>query len=724
MNWLIAIAGTLNFYLGLSVLLKIKKGDNKKGDKISNLYFAFFTLLTSIVCIFDFIFRYIPTQDIVKWSYAFAALLPAAAILWIDKLCKIKFSPFYKFLIIFPALTLFFLSVTTKLIIEEVHHITFLGYKGETGMLFPYYTNYVSIMIVITIFILYRQIKKASSYKKNQLKYILLGIITYSFSATYFSLILPTFFEYYGLTLLDAPSSLFFVGFSTYSIVKHRLMGIKFIINRIVLHFIIAIFSYIFFYIVILIETNLWGSVYDINSLVVGTIIAIIYSAILIPLIRITEKTGDHFLFRGVNPRKRIKKILIKLNNAIELGDIYKILTFEFNKILGIEKKNVSLMIFEKYSKKNGVKLLDKACLNKKNITTNSSLILKEILKKKTNLVAEELNSEYDKSLIQELKSINAKIILPLQVRTKLLGIIILGPKKNHEALSKEDFEFLEIVKAQAASSIDNALLYRKVKRFNQTLQKKVNQQTQKLINQNKHLEQLLQIRGDFLNIASHQLRTPVTVIKGMSDMLLKGRVPKNKREEFLEGISSKAQKLSEIIHDILSASEMDNQEFKIKLEPLNITAMVKKVMEDKKDNIIGKNLKLIPKLPSKNLYALANDRFLYQAIGNLINNAIRYTPAKGKITVELKEEKENLLIKITDTGIGIPKEEIPKLFDKFVRAPNAVKHYTDGSGLGLFIVKRIIDAHQGAKVFIEKSTPGKGTTVTINLPKVEKKTN
>jgi signal transduction histidine kinase len=144
-------------------------------------------------------------------------------------------------------------------------------------------------------------------------------------------------------------------------------------------------------------------------------------------------------------------------------------------------------------------------------------------------------------------------------------------------------------------------------------------------------------------------------------------------------------------------------------------------MVEEKQLEAKDKKIKLKLDIPKQLPLVLASERYLEQAIVNLINNALVYTE-KGSVTVKASKEKETVLIQIIDTGIGISKKDAARLFDKFVRARNATSTYTDGTGLGLFITKKIIDGHKNAKVWIEKTQLGKGTTFTISLPSVKQK--
>jgi len=201
-------------------------------------------------------------------------------------------------------------------------------------------------------------------------------------------------------------------------------------------------------------------------------------------------------------------------------------------------------------------------------------------------------------------------------------------------------------------------------------------------------------------------------------------KLPKAERKKFFHNIAVKADKLNSIISDILRASEMDTDEFRMDdatAKPEQIEDIIKSVHEQLHGQAETRNLQLIMETPKQKLpKVMTSGEFLEQAIFNLVDNAIKYTK-QGYVKVVLSQDGGNVIIKVQDSGIGIPEKDKKKVFDKFARGANAVDMYTDGSGLGLFIVKKIVEAHKGGQVSVQ-SQEGKGTTFTISLPAVSDK--
>jgi two-component system phosphate regulon sensor histidine kinase PhoR len=192
--------------------------------------------------------------------------------------------------------------------------------------------------------------------------------------------------------------------------------------------------------------------------------------------------------------------------------------------------------------------------------------------------------------------------------------------------------------------------------------------------------------------------------------------LPKDKQMKFIENAFLKGRKLSAVIDDILDASDLDEKGLDLKnsLTDIDLSELLKNIVNYSKMEAEGK--KIIIKIEIGDSIIVKGDKkYLEQAVCNIIDNAIKYTPAGKSIEIKLKQEGNKAILTVKDEGIGIPKKEQASLFKKFSRATNAKEMHTDGSGLGLFIVKNIIEAHPEGKIWFE-SEESKGTTFYIQL--------
>ncbi|MEK7664752.1 MAG: hypothetical protein AAB361_01275, partial [Patescibacteria group bacterium] len=224
-DWIILLAGVLNLLISWLVWKSNPK------EKI-NIFFGIFGFVTFLQILFDFIFRFFTTLFILRCSYAFAALIPLTASLWIFEICNFHIKKkWLKFLFFLPGLVFFIITFIDGLMVKEIKGLSILGYQGTLGFLFPAYIFYFVIYVTFFVVLLYynqRISEKAGDFlRRTQLNYILCGMLLYSGFATVFSLVLPTFFNVYDFTLLDAPSFIFFIGFTGYAITKHHLFDVR-----------------------------------------------------------------------------------------------------------------------------------------------------------------------------------------------------------------------------------------------------------------------------------------------------------------------------------------------------------------------------------------------------------------------------------------------------------------------------------------------------------------
>lgn len=219
--------------------------------------------------------------------------------------------------------------------------------------------------------------------------------------------------------------------------------------------------------------------------------------------------------------------------------------------------------------------------------------------------------------------------------------------------------------------------------------------------------------RNDFLAAVSHELRTPLTYIKGYSDILMKGMY-KNSEEQkqYLQIINNEAKRISILVNDLFEMSKLQVNEFVLDREYSNLNQVIEKVIINLQPEILKKGLKITANLHEIPLISVDPKR-MEQVLYNLVENAMKYTQ-QGEIFISSYNEKGLIKIIIKDTGIGIPKEVLTKIFDRFYRIEQSRARKTGGTGLGLYVVKQIVEAHEG-EITVE-SVENIGSTFTISL--------
>lgn len=302
--------------------------------------------------------------------------------------------------------------------------------------------------------------------------------------------------------------------------------------------------------------------------------------------------------------------------------------------------------------------------------------------------------------------------------KTEFQGYLIVGPRKSGIAFSSNDLQNLETVASELSIAIQNALHYEEIEQFNVTLQQKVDEATRKLKATNEKLKKMDETKDEFISMASHQLRTPLTSVKGYVSMVLDGDVgPINEQQRELLGQSfNSSQRMANLISDLLNLSRINTGKFVIENAPVYLPKIIESELQQLREMAQAKNVELVVETPPTFPTLMLDENKMHQVIMNLIDNAIYYTPAGGKVTVQLAETPAAVEFRVIDTGIGVPRDVQHYLFSKMFRAENAQRARPDGTGLGLFLVKKVIVSQGGAIIF--DSVENKGSTFGFHFSK------
>lgn len=665
------------------------------------------------------------------------------------------------FLIVFYALTGFFLFLnifTDYFISEHRIYIAFDNFYYIQNSLF--YTLFIVLFIASALFSILKlkqAYPKKDSVVRSQIKYLFWAfLVGFAGGAT-------SFFPVYGIRIYPVWNVAIFVSalMVSYAILRYRLMDIRIIARSVFMYVLVAGFAYGAFYFVTWLYNTLFGSVYSDGAYILGTIIALIFALVFVKLDKVIKTIANKYLFTNLyNYQNAISNLSDNLNNYIDLQKIVSLITDTIIQTMKLNRAGVLLVNQKKkpihyqiakvigFNEKNGISLVQDNFLTKHLEKTQRPLVRDELFF----LSRDAQNSKDRESFIQlsnNMEHIEASLCLPLISNRKLIGIIVLGAKVSGDAYTKEDLDLLNTLSKQAGIAVENAILYEETQKFNKRLKTEVEKATAEIqtgkaqvesaleIEKQAHeeLQHLNQAKSEFLNLASHQLRTPTSVIKGVASMMKEGSfegLPKDKKKTFIEGLYEKSLKLEDIINDILNASEMTSAKFKVNPEQSKLEdpeALISEIIKGFEPKLIERQIELNVDIKDKSLPKIfCQKEFLKEALSNLIENAIKYTPSaksdkysrdtretKAQINVSLYKQDDSIVFRVQDNGIGIPKEEIPNLFKKFQRGSNARNMYTDGSGLGLYIVKEIIEGH-GGKVWAE-SEIGKGSNFFASLP-------
>jgi len=224
-------------------------------------------------------------------------------------------------------------------------------------------------------------------------------------------------------------------------------------------------------------------------------------------------------------------------------------------------------------------------------------------------------------------------------------------------------------------------------------------------------------MKTEFVSLTAHQLRTPLSMVKWSISMLIKGDFGKlaQKQNEVVKNIFQSNEKLISLVSDLLDVAHIEEGKYLYKTDTADIREIIALVINNCEDEIKTKKIKISFEKPDNFPQIILDAEKIKLVIQNFIENAIKYSPEKGKIIISLKNDEKHIELKVQDFGIGIPKSQQNKVFMEFFRGSNAVKQNTTGSGLGLFLSKNIIEAH-GGKIWFE-SEENVGTNFYFSLP-------
>ncbi|HBB65350.1 MAG TPA: hypothetical protein DCZ84_01765 [Candidatus Vogelbacteria bacterium] len=319
-----------------------------------------------------------------------------------------------------------------------------------------------------------------------------------------------------------------------------------------------------------------------------------------------------------------------------------------------------------------------------------------------TSHLCEIWDKEIDKETLQKLQDqshIVTTLVFPLSIEERVLGVIVLCLNREYDSLDEFEKEAITSFINVIAVALDKSILYQQIQAANLKLKELDKQKT------------------EFVSIASHQLRSPLTAIKGYSSMMLEGTYGElgEKIKQPIQNIYDSSQRLVTIIEDFLNITRIELGRMKYEFVTLNFKELAEKVVNDQQSAAKQKGVVLNYHAEGGKYTINADPGKINQVISNLIDNAIKYTPA-GAVDVTVNDGKGVVRLAVKDSGVGIPAEVMSKLFEKFVRADDAGKINYAGTGLGLYVAKQMVEAHKG-KIWAESEGAGKGSTFIVELP-------
>ncbi len=708
-----------NIALGALILLR------NTSDK-SNVFFALFAFAAGLWTLGLAGFEFADSDTTaLRWAqlyYLAAAIIPLAfagfSLFFTGVVKKIK--PVHIWLAM-PTL----LISTMILFFPELlgDQIVYRDWGKEVILNWVGYSLYTIYFVVLTLFafiVLVRGYIGSSGLKRYYYQYLFSGFVLAFGVGMLFNLILPAFGNYQYIWV-GPLSTLFYTSFVTYAIVKHRLFDIKLVIARSVAYALsiaslIITYSLLSFFVLSRfteIDINRSSESYWLN---IGLLVLV---AATFPYIkhffdRITNKIFYRDTYETSAFLDKLNQVLISevsLNTLLvhSATTIAENLKSEFGQFaVGVSDKQEWRYAGTHHSKKLEA------------LTTESKQAKLQELPWKV-VITDQLDDRYQ-SLKKILQNNNVAILIQLAVhpddKSKNTSMLALGPRKSGNPYSKQDIRLLEIITSELVIAIENSLRYEEIAKFNETLKGEVDDATKQLRRTNEKLKAMDETKDEFISMASHQLRTPLTSVKGYLSMVIEGDAGElnEQQEKLLKQAFFSSQRMVYLISDLLNVSRLRTGKFLIEPSETSLPDIIEGELDQLRETAEVRGLTLKFDRPDNFPVVMLDETKIRQVIMNFLDNAIYYSTAGGDVVVELENRPKTIELRIIDSGIGVPRSQQHQLFSKFYRAENARRARPDGTGLGLFMAKKVVIAHGGAIIF--KSVEGSGSTFGFVFPR------
>lgn len=353
--------------------------------------------------------------------------------------------------------------------------------------------------------------------------------------------------------------------------------------------------------------------------------------------------------------------------------------------------------------------------LNHKQLPKNDALQLNINTKNNDNVIIASLLNDSDPTR-RLMLSHRIELVLPLLRGGEVIGYLCLGDHLT-SSYTPRDIKVLNTISNELIIAIKNALAVQEIREFNETLKQRIANATKELRTSNSMLRRLDKAKDEFVSMASHQLRTPLTSVKGYISMVLDGdagQVSSSQRQLLDEAFNS-SERMVRLINDFLNVSRIQTGKFIIDKHPIDMSQLIEQEIDSLQSSAIVHNMKFIYNPPKNFPMVDIDEGKIRQVVMNFADNAIYYSNDNSDININLSVDSDNIVFTIKDTGIGVPAAEQDELFTKFYRASNAKKQRPDGTGVGLYLAKKIINAHKGKVIF--ESAQDKGSTFGFSIP-------
>lgn len=581
----------------------------------------------------------------------------------------------------------------------------------EPSYAYPIFLIFVGVSIVSGFVLLVLKYRTSRGLIKNQIMLVLLGLLFTTVILVTTNLILPNITEVTpAITRLGIYSTIFMIAFDTVAIVRHSLFDIRAAVTRSVAYVLsVAVIGSVYGFVAFRLANVFIQHSTVLQQQTFYILLAVVLAFTFAPLLRFFEKLSNFIFYKDrYDPQELVTNIGRTLASEIELDALCQKVIHELTNSLKIDKAEIVVFNHQNVLYRNNAFTYEHHEIVERDLRKLGRLVI----------VADDMSGGERKQIMQKY---GVSVSFALRTSEQFLGYLLLGEKKSGDVYNTQDLQTLKIIANELSVGIQNAKAFAEIQAFNQTLQAKVNDATKRLRHANEELKELDQAKDEFISIASHQLRTPLTTIKGYASMIDEGDFGKlsSKTKEPLKEILDGSERMNRLVGDLLNVSRIQAGKFFIDATEVDMPELVASEVKQLEQLAKAKKVELAYIEPKVKISPMMLDlNKTQQAAMNLIDNAIHYSAPPsggGHVQVSLEVHGNEVVFLVRDDGIGVPKDKQSKLFTKMFRADNAKEVRPDGTGLGLYLVKRVVEDQGGQIVFA--SEPGKGSTFGFRLP-------
>lgn len=604
-------------------------------------------------------------------------------------------------------------SITLVTMFVTLTPLVFSGVEIEAGNISPIPGPGMILFIIVAIgfdiaaiYLLIKKYLQSTGVVKQQLLFILIGVLLTITLIVLTNFILVIVFKTSQFVSLGYLFTLIFLGTTAYSIMRHKLLDIRLLVARTVSFTLVTAIIILVSAIGLFAFTQVLPPKFSTATFI---ILAVILAYSFNPIQKLIEKLTKNVFYKNpYSSEELLEKLAEDMRSTLSRGTLANTILNELHHTMHVDQ--AVFLISDDKNKSYHYYHIDH--MQKPEFSENQIHNLTKQSGQQM-LIFEDLTEGPKKMLLRQH---DISVVIPLRVKNTNHGLLLLGQKASGEIYSQQDIDVLEILMPQLSVAIQNAKQYSEIKHFADTLEDEVDKATKELKDANKELRHLDKLKDEFVFIATHELKNPVTAMRGYLSMIQEGsfgKIPKQMQEP-VDELQESNQQLVNLVNNLLQIARTEAKTLTINTQPVNLCSEIETVTKNLKPLADQKDLKLTHEC-TKEVKVKADENRITEILNNLISNAIKYS-VQGTITITHEKKDNKIVTHVTDQGVGIAKKDQEKLFTRFFRVEEEAAKGIPGTGLGLFIVKQLIEK-MGGKIWFE-SEIGKGSTFSFSLPK------